>query len=378
MNDPISQSVCAARGASQCLFPIHMTRTLTRCFVLFVLALSIAPVHAQSEPDNVTRREPPLRRWLDIQSFSVDTRYRFTSDNQDVLSANQLQYKDSLKARFNLDPGKRYTVNVGYFSGNSFGSAWDNWGVGNHTAFDRKGGNLKQLYASVIPVRGLVLQYGGLYLAPGESDELVSFDSDGYLVGERVSVRRPEELFVDEITVTRGAIGPRDVPSLIDRWDLLNEMNYTQVLGVKRFSRMVAGSLEYDRQIGSDILRGAVTLRFDKSAPISTVRYEQYRRVSPGPAAGFGLWAEGSVTEHLRVQGGYVSVDQRYGGWNADRIQNGRHFFVNATLPIYGPLSASIYASHALSAPYQVSIGRRFDAVISYDLLSQLRRTGLF
>jgi hypothetical protein len=162
------------------------------------------------------------------------------------------------------------------------------------------------------------------------------------------------------------------------RWDLLNDMNYTQVLGVKRFSRVVAGSVEYDRQIGSNILRGAVTLRFDKPAPVSTVRYEQYRRISPSPAAGFGLWAEGSVSQHVRVQGGYVSVDQHYGGWNADRIQSGRHFFVNATLPIYGPLSASIYAAHALSAPYPVPIGRRFDAVISYDVLSELRRTGIF
>ena len=97
------------------------------------------------------RREPPLRRWLDDPEFSLDTRYRFTADNQDALSANQLQYKESLRARFNLDPGKRYTVNVGYFTGNSFGSAWDNWGVGNHTAFDRTHNYLKQLYASATP-----------------------------------------------------------------------------------------------------------------------------------------------------------------------------------------------------------------------------------
>ena len=73
-----------------------------------------------------------------------------------------------------------------------------------------------------------------------------------------------------------------------------------------------------------------------------------------------------------------MSVDQHYGGWNADRIQSGRHFFLNATLPIHGPLSASIYATHALSAPYHVSVARRFDAVISYDVLSELRRTGIF
>jgi len=377
MTDSVNQRLFLCR-ASQYQPQLDRARKLKRCFVLFLLALSIAPVRAQTESDNTPRREPPLRRWLEIQNVSLDTRYRFTADNQDALSANQLQYRESIKARVNLDPGRRYTVNVGYFSGNSFVSAWDNWGVGNSTAFDGTHNYVKQLYASATPARGLVLQYGGLYLARGESDELISYDNDGYLVGERVSVRRPEELFIDEITVTRGAIGLRYAPSVMGRWDLLNDMNYTQVLGVKRFSRVVAGSVEYDRQIGSNILRGAVTLRFDTPAPISAVRYEQYRRISPSPAVGFGLWAEGSVSQHVRVQGGYVSVDQHYGGWNADRIQSGRHFFVNATLPIYGPLSASIYAAHALSAPYPVPIGRRFDAVVSYDVLSELRRTGIF
>ncbi len=377
MKDSVAPRRFPGRG-SQRRLQMDEARRLSRCFVLFALVLSIAPVRAQGEPDAAPRPEPRLRRWLDIQNFSVDTRYRFTADNQDVRSANQLQYRESFKARFNLDRDKRYTISMGYFTGSSFASSWDNWGVGNSTAFDGTQNYLKQLYASATPVRGLDLQYGGLFLARGESDELVSYDNDGYLVGGRISVRRPEELFVDEITVTRGAIGLHDAPSVMRRWGLLNDMNYTQVLGVKRLSRMVAGSMEYNRQIGSNILRGAVTVRFDKPAPISIVRYEQYRRISPSPAAGFGLWAEGSVSEHVHVQGGYVSIDQYYGGWNADRVQSGRRFFLNTTLPIYGSLSASIYVTHALSAPYLVSIGRRFDAVISYDLLSELRRTGIF
>jgi hypothetical protein len=238
----------------------------------YIWALLVAPIRAQPETDGAPRPEPPLRRWLDVQTFSVDTRYRFTADNDDVLSANQLQYQDSLRARFNVDPGKRYTVSVGYFTGNSFGSTWDNWGIGNHTAFDSRANYIKQLHATAIPVSGVVLQYGGLYLTRGESDELVTYDNDGYLVGERVTVRRPKQLYADEITVTRGAIGPLDTPSLLRRWGLLKEPNFLQVLGVKRFSRMVAGSIEYDRQIGSNILRGAVTFRFDESAPVRSVR----------------------------------------------------------------------------------------------------------
>ena len=112
-------------------------------------------------PSRTTRRVASRRCAAGWRSrhVSLDTRYRFTADNQDALSANQLQYRESIKARFNLDPGRRYTVNVGYFTGNSFVSAWDNWGVGNSTAFDGTHNYLKQLYASATPARGLVLQY---------------------------------------------------------------------------------------------------------------------------------------------------------------------------------------------------------------------------
>lgn len=228
MTDSVEQCLADAPGVIRYRSWIAAVRIIRRCAVLLVLALSIAPIHAQSEPDVVLPPEPPLRRWLDVQAFSLDTRYRLTADNEDVLATNQLQYKESLRARLNLDAGKRYTVSVGYFTGNSFGSAWDNWGVGNNTAFDRTNNYVKQLYASAIAVPGLVFQYGGLYLTRGESDELLTYDSDGYLVGERMSVRRPKELFVDEITVTRGAIGPRDTPSLMRRWGLLKEPNYTR------------------------------------------------------------------------------------------------------------------------------------------------------
>ena len=57
-------------------------------------------------------------------------------------------------------------------------------------------------------MKGLELQYGGLYLNRGEADEWVTYDTDGYLAGERVSLKRPKELYLDEITVTRAAIGP--------------------------------------------------------------------------------------------------------------------------------------------------------------------------
>jgi hypothetical protein len=349
-----------------------------RDLALFVLAFSMgSSVGAQSRPE-VPAAEPSVRRWIDVQTFTLFTRYRFTENSDGVRSANQLQYKDSLRARFNFDREKRYTVNVGYFTGNTFTGTWNNLGVGNQTAFDRKDNYFKQLYASATPVNGFEVQYGGLYLNRGEGDEWLTYDDDGYLVGTRVTVRRPQALYLDEFTITRGAIGPLTTPNLANRWALLDAPNYTQVIGVKRFGQVVAGSLEYDRQLGSDILRAAVTLRLDKNAPVSAVRYEQYRRLNQNAAAGFALWAERTITKYVAIQGGYATVDQFYGGWNADRMQSGRRLFANATIPLYGSFAASVYATRALSAPYTLPIARRFDAVISYDVLRSLRRARVF
>jgi len=319
--------------------------------------------------------EPPLRRWFDLQTFTVYSRYRFAETSKDVTTSNQLQYKDAFRARVNLDADKRFTVNLGYFSGTSFISSWNNWGVGHDTTFDGTN-SLKQLYASAAPVKGLEIQYGGLYLNRGEGDEFLTYDEDGYVVGERVSVRRPKEFYLDEITVTRAAIGPQTTPKVGDRWDGLTDPNYTQVLGLKRFGKTVAGSLEYNRQIGADILRAAVTVHL--KSPVNTIRYEQYCRLNERAANGFGVWADRSVKKRATIQGGYVTVDQFYGGWNADRMLIGRRIFAIGTVQLYGPISASIYATKAFAGTYTVTIGHRFDAVISYDVLNTLRRSGVF
>ena len=342
--------------------------------VLLLTVAAASPVWAQT-PEPVS--EPALRRWFEIQTLTLYSRYRLIENRADVTTANQLQYKDAFKARFNIDPDKRYTVNLGYFSGGSFISTWNNWGVGTGD-FNGKDNYLKQLYLSAAPLNGLEVQYGGIYVVRGESDDITSYDDDGYIVGERVSVRRPKELYLDEIAVTRGEMGPFNYPALGRRWDGLQHPDYTQVMGSKRFNQAIAGSLDYSTQSGADTVRGAITLRWKKIKPIDTLRYEQYRRLTDHAAAGFSVWADGTLARSVRLQGGYATIDQFYGGWNADRIQTGRRFFAVATVPLVGPVAAQLFATQALQSDYAITLKRRFDVVISYDALASLRRTGLF
>lgn len=344
---------------------------------LFFALLTATPLFAQTTTGS---DEPPIRRWLDLQQLTLYSRYRFVDNNKEpsVTTADQLQYKESIRARFNVDPEKRFTINAGFFSGGSFTSSWDNWGVGTGGNFDGQDNYVKQLYASAIPVKGVEGQVGGLYVTRGEQDEWISFDDDGFIMGERATVKRPKDVYFDELTLTRGALGPLSLPDIGDRWSSFKHQNYTQALAVKKFSAMFSASASYERQIGADIARAAITVHLSRAAPVNTIRYEQYHRFNAHVASGFALWADRGITKYLRLQGGYVTVDQFYGGWNADRMQIGRRLFASATIPIWGPVSASLYGTQALHADYPITIRQRFDAVISYDLLDTLRRARIF
>lgn len=210
----------------------------------------------------------------------------------------------------------------------------------------------------------------------GESTEYTSYDDDGYLLGERVSVRRPKQLYVDEISVTQAALTSTTKPNLFNRLGDFNDQHYTHVLATKRFSQMVAGSGDVTRQLGANTLRGAVSFRFKPAAPIATLRLEGYYRANASAAGGFAATAERRITTWVWLAGGYATVDEHYGNLNADRIQRGRRVFALSNVAIHGPLSGVVFISQAFRAPYTISNRTRFDAILQYDALAALRKTG--
>jgi hypothetical protein len=339
-----------------------------------LLLFLAAPAFGQEASSSAD--EPPLRRWLEIQNLTLYARYRIIESSADVVTSNQMQYKDTLRLRFNIDRARRFSINLGAFSGSSFISTWNNTGVGTG-AGDVHDQYVKQLFASAEPIHGLEVQLGGLYVARGESTEFTTYDEDGYVVGTRLSVRRPGEVWLDEVTVTRGMIGPFTTPSLWSRREGLEHPNYTQVLAMKRFSTALAGSLDYSTQSGADTLRAAVTLRMAPTAPISSLRFEHYRRVRAHPAGGFAVTAERALP-HARLQAWYATIDEFYGGWNADRIQRGRRVFSVLAVPLSKEITAQFFATQAFSSTYSISNRTRFDAMLIYDVVHTLRRTGVF
>lgn len=348
------------------------------CTLLGALLASLIAMPALAQTAGQPRTpEPAIRRWLEFQQLALATRYRYIRSSADVATSNHQQYREQVRLRFNIDKAKRYTINAGFFTGNSFIGSWNATGLGTGD-FDGHDQYMRQFFVSAAPVAGIEGQFGGLYPNKGENTEYTSYDDDGYLVGGRLSIRRPKQLYLDEASVTVGTLASTSTPNLWRRWDDLNDTNYTQLLAMKRFSQLVSGSVDYTHLASTDTVRGAVALRFKAGSPLSVLRYEQYIRMSGDEAEGFAVTAERGLPHAMRAIGGYTTIDERYGGLNSDRIQRGRRFFGLFNFPLKGPVTASIFATRALKAPYSLSNKVRLDAVVTWDVLASLRATGKF
>ena len=84
--------------------------------------------------------------------------------------------------------------------------SWNNTAIGTPNGY---ASNLfvKQLFGSAIPAKGIEIQAGGLGIVKGENSEITSYDNDGYIEGERVSIKRPRTFHVDELSVSVGYLG---------------------------------------------------------------------------------------------------------------------------------------------------------------------------
>lgn len=348
--------------------------------VLSTLLASIcagAVLHAQSTQQSSPPQAPAVRRWLDIDTFTLYSRYHFVENGAHRTTSNQSQYKTALRARFNIDRQKRLTINTGLFTGATFISTWNSLGAG-PGEFDGHHQYMKQLYVAAVPHSGWEAQYGSLYVRRGEEDEITSYDEDGYLIGERLGVKAPRARVLDELVLTRAEIGPFNEPNAFARWHDPSHANYGQVLATKRVNRSVAASLEYATQSGADTLHAGVTIHLPDRAPVATLRYEQYRRLTAHPAWGFSVWADRVVARRVRLQGGYASIDRWFGGWNADRIQIGSRVFGVIAVPLGQGFGLQVFATRAASATYPIPIASRVDVTLNYDVLSALKRAGWF
>jgi hypothetical protein len=313
-------------------------------------------------------------RWLHLQNVSLSTRYNFVENSADAVTSNQGQYQIAVKGAFQFDSAGKFTVQSGLFSGNRFSGGWNGTGWGNTPL--RTNTYLKQLYFSAKPFQGLDFQYGSLYFNQGVNTEITGYDYDGYLVGERVRLNRPKNVFFDELSVTYGFVGDFDRPSVGKRLHRLEQSNYHQFLVAKKISEQVFLSADYTSEAGIHTLRQAVRMQAHKLRVLDVLHFENYQVVGLDVGYGFAAYGEKKLHSRVSVGGGYAQHDRA--ALYSDRFAAGKRIFVNLQLELTSEFSISTAWTEAIHNDLASSPRTRFDVALNYDLLHSLRRARLF
>jgi hypothetical protein len=318
-------------------------------------------------------REGKLSRWLDLEVASVSTRYRHVESLLSTTTASNVQHQIALKGSVRLDSMGKFTLHAGLFSGDTFSGGWNNSGPGTGVAQSRV--FLKKLYLDAQLARGIELQSGSLEFSRGESTEITSYDYDGYLAGERISIRRANQLFFDEITVTYGYVGDLNQPNIFRRLPRLGRSNYHQFEFAKQAGKRFRVSTDYTSDSGIGTLRQAITLHAPEARIVSLLHLEQYERLGADPGYGFSAYGEKKLGRRISVGPGYAQLDRR--GLYSDRFNIGKRLFWNSHIVLGPEWSIMALATYAVSAPLSSATRTRFDLILSYDILHRLRAARL-
>ena len=329
----------------------------------------------QAEAPTQNTPFPALKRWIDWQAGSVESRYRWFENSAGVEVSDSLQHKQSFKVGVKLDRDGRYSVQALAGTGSSFVSSWDNLGPGigePDWTF-----NLRQLYFQALPMKGLEASWGSQSLNRGEHTEITTYDNDNYAMIGRVSVKRPEDLYFDEVSVSAGYLGDFNSPNVFERFDRWDEHNYTQVLVGKKFGKVVSVSADWTDLADISWLRQAVKVTTKQwTTAVDTVRFENYQRVEGNEGYGFVLSADKAVHPKVALTGGYADIDRNNGSLSGDRYFEGRRVFIEPKFQVLPELALSFFYSKAFANDFPVRIDHRFDVVVQYNVLKALQKAG--
>jgi len=316
----------------------------------------------------------PFSRWLDLQAGSLGARYKRTAAT-DAPWLYQVQYLLLARGRVKFDRKGRFAAGFRLQTGKLFSQSWNSAGPGYGDAATNV--YLKELLASASPWKSIEIQFGGIGVNRGESTEITSFSNNGYLTGERVSVRSPGRLFFDEISATGAYLGDQAKPGFFQRTDRLSQMNYHQFLVSKRISEQVSFSADYTSHDGIATLRQAVKFHPNKNNFIDSILFENYQRFEYHPAWGFALTIQKKPTPRLALTGGFVDIDRYFPDWNSDKLGRGKRIYLIAAYNFWQDFTVALFAGKAFSGDFPVINAARFDCAVTYDVLKALKRSGV-
>lgn len=349
-----------------------------------LLCLKAMPASAQAPPPPQTAKPaaapaPAIRRWLDVQSVHVASRFRWYENSAGRVTSSALQWQSQARGRFLFDRAGRYNLGVLASTGSTLPSSWNNTGVG--LGLFAHPFNVKQLFLSAEPVKGLEFQAGGLFMNRGEMAEHITYDADAYIVGERITVR-PSKGRVTQVAVTAGHFGDFREVNVFKRLDGMSDVNYGQALVAFSLGSRAAASVDYTHEDGRDIMREGLNIRMPASTKLLTaIKLEAYQRVSDDEGSGFNASAD-IRWKRLTVTGGVMSVDQGYSvgsiPFNGDRYETGTRWYSIGGITLTRDLSLGWFQGEAFNLDFPIPLKHRFDIIATFNPTARLKRAGIF
>ena len=329
------------------------------------------------QPPPAPAPPPPIKshRWVDMQVAQLDARYRFIDNSAGTTTSNHLQQRELFRAGVKFDKAGRYSVQMAAGSGGNFAGSWDSSGPG--TGDTDLHMYVRHLYVAAAPIKGVEVQFGGIGFVRGESTEITSYDNDGFMVGERISVKRRKQTQLDEIAFTTGHLGDIDTPNVFRRFDGLAHHNFAQILTSRRFGTRTSASLDWTVADHQDTFHEAIRIAIKESRVVDGVRLELYERVTGVTGKGFAVSVDRALTKTFSMSGGYATVD-RFAALNADRFQRGRRAFVEGRYALTPEITLSTFFTRAFHNDFAVPVRTRFDLVFTYNVLKGLQRVGVW
>jgi hypothetical protein len=336
---------------------------------------ALAAVKAAARPTAAMPAVKP-HRWVEVQVAQLDARYRFMDNSAGVTTANQMQNRETFRAGVKFDQAGRYSLQLGALSGPNFNASWDPSGPGTGDFSPHL--YLRQLYLAATPVTGVEVQVGGIGFVRGEATEITSYDNDGFMVGERISVKRRQQTHLDEIAFTAGHLGDLETPNVFRRFDGLAHHNFAQVLTARRFGTRASASLDWTTADHQDTFHEAIRIGIRESRIVDGVRLEFYERVTGVTGKGFAISVDRALTKTFAMSGGYATVD-RAAVLNGDRFLRGRRGFVEGRCALTPEITLSAFFTRAFHNDFPVAPNRtRLDLVFTYNVLRGLQRGGVW
>jgi hypothetical protein len=361
---------------------MKITPILTKIiFSLLFVGMNWAQSSMSQKPDSANTPSPqpartsPLARWLEVQTGTMAARYKGAEPSGGEW-INQLQYYFLARGKFKLDPKGLYHVGFRVSTGRAFTFSWNSTGIGAGDLVTNF--YVKELFFSASPFNGLEIQVGGIGFNRGESTEITSYSNNGYLMGERILLHRPDRLFFDEISLTGAFLGDLAKPSVFERFHRISRMNYHQFLVLKKIHKNVSLSADYSFQDGVETLRQGVKITLPKNPLLDWFNFENYQRVDVQPNWGCAFTLQKTPVPKITLAGGFANVDQNYGTLNSDRLGKGKRLFLGATYNFYRDFSLGGGTTKAFGNDFPVPNAARAELILMYDFQKALKRAKVF